>query len=134
GVAARSAAMSTGSLHRRVLLAQRVALACYAMLILLLSIEVFGIVRLEPASRAFWWVISIGPLIVFLPGLLRGAWKTYLWLCFVLLAYFMFTVDELFRTPADSREWLELLCNVILFNAAMFYARWRQREIAGRSS
>lgn len=126
--------MSSDSLHRRVVLAQRVALGCYAMLILLLSIEVFGIVRLEPASRAFWWVISIGPLIVFLPGLLRGAWKTYLWLCFVLLAYFMFTVEALFRTPADSREWLELLCNVILFNAAMFYARWRQREIADRSS
>ena len=73
-------------------------------------------------------------MIVFLPGLLRGAWKTYLWLCFVLLAYFMFTVDELFRAPADVREWLELVFNIVLFNAAMFYARWRQREIAGCSS
>ncbi len=126
--------MSTGSLHRRVVLAQRLALACYAVLILLLSIEVFGIVRLEPLTRAFWWVISVGPLIVFLPGLLRGAWKTYLWLCFVLLAYFMFTVDELFRAPTDVREWLELVFNMLLFNAAMFYARWRQREIAGCSS
>lgn len=79
--------MSTDSLQRRTALAKRLALTCYAVLILLLSVEVFGIVRLEPATRAFWWVISIGPLIVFLPGLLRGAWKTYLWLCFVLLAY-----------------------------------------------
>ncbi|MBP8925265.1 MAG: DUF2069 domain-containing protein [Pseudomonadales bacterium] len=126
--------MSTDSLQRRTALAKRLALTCYAVLILLLSVEVFGIVRLEPATRAFWWVISIGPLIVFLPGLLRGAWKTYLWLCFVLLAYFMFTVDELFRAPADVREWLELVFNIVLFNAAMFYARWRQREIAGCSS
>jgi uncharacterized membrane protein len=126
--------MKLWTLHERALLAQRVALACYAALVLVLSIEVFGIVRLEPASRSFLWVFWIGPLLVFLPGLLRGAWKTYLWLCFVLLVYFMVTVGELFDTrTADAGEWLELALNVILFNAAMFYARWRQREIAGRS-
>lgn len=115
-------------------LARRVSLGSYAVLLVVLSLQIFGIEGLEVRARAFFWVIATGPLIVFLPGLLRGTWKTYLWLCFVLLAYFMVAVDVLFRPGAGAVDWLQLVLICVLFTTAMFYARWRQRELAGQGA
>lgn len=110
--------------------ARKLALGSYALLVLVLSAEVFGILGLQPLTRAVVAVVWIGPLLVFLPGLLRGAWKSYLWLCFVTLIYFMMTVLELFDPQTDPGDWAELVLLVVLFNSAMLYARWRQRELA----
>jgi len=113
---------------------RRLALACYCVLLVVLSLQIFGIEGLQLRARGFFWVIAAGPLIVFLPGLLRGTWKTYLWLCFVLLAYFMVTVDVLFRPGAGATDWLQLALICVLFTSAMFFARWRQRELAGQGA
>jgi uncharacterized membrane protein len=115
-------------------LARRLSLGCYAALVLVLSLQIFGIGKLELAARAFLWVLWTGPLLVFLPGLLRGTWKTYLWLCFVLLVYFMVVVGNLFGPGAGPADWLQLALICVLFNTAMFYARWRQRELAGQGA
>ena len=111
--------------------ARSVALVSFAAVVLLLSLQTFGIARLQLLTRAVLWVVWVLPLLLFLPGLLRGAWKSYLWLCFMILVYFTITVSKLFdprRTPAD---WLELVAIVVLFVSAMMFARWRQREILG---
>lgn len=115
----------------RTRLAQRLALGCLVALLGLLSVEIFGIVRLAPETRAFLWVIWVVPLLVFLPGLVRGGWKSYLWLCFVVLVYFMVTVSELFGPKREIADVFELVLIVVLFVAAMMYARWRKRELAG---
>jgi uncharacterized membrane protein len=114
--------------------ARRMALASYALLVLLLSVEIFGIVRLQPQTRAFLWVIWIGPLLVFLPGLLRGTWKSYLWMCFVLMVYFMVVCSNLFDPRNGLIDWIILGLICVLFTTAMMYARWRQRELAGTGS
>jgi uncharacterized membrane protein len=77
------------------------------------------------------WTVWVLPLLLFLPGLLRGAWKSHLWLCFVLMVYFTVTVSELFDPRREAADWLELAAIVVLFVAAMMYARWRQRELGG---
>ena len=114
----------------RARLARQLSLACYGLLLLAISIEACGIVTLQPGARAVLWLMVVGPLMVFLPGLLRATWKTYLWLCFVLLIYFMLTVNRLFEAPLDAMAWCQLVLICVLFVAAMFYARWRQRELA----
>lgn len=115
-------------------LARRISVAALVTLMAVLSIELFGIARLALQTRAFLWVIWIGPLLVFLPGLLRGSWKTHLWLCFVVMVYFTVTVSELFDPQPSLADWLELLLIVVIFVASMLFARWKQRELAGRGA
>ena len=115
-------------------LARRVTLGGYVLLLAVLSLQVFGIATVEPATRGFLWVIWVGPLVVFLPGLLRGTWKSYIWLCFVLLVYFMGTVSGLAAPPNAAGEWLQLVLVCLVFTSAMFYARWRHRELAGHGA
>ena len=111
----------------------RVARACvfvsFAALLVLLSAGIFGIDSLRERTRAVLWVIWVAPLLLFLPGLLRGAWKSHLWLCFVVLVYFTLTVSRLFGPRRDLADWLELVSIVVLFVSAMLFARWRQREL-----
>ena len=104
--------------------------ASFALLVVLLSAGIFGIERLQERTRAVLWVIWVAPLLLFLPGLLRGAWKSYLWLCFVVCVYFTLTVSRLFGPRRDIADWVELGAIVVLFVSAMLFARWRQRELA----
>jgi len=115
-------------------LMRRVSLACYVLLVIALSQQVLGVEQLKHTTRGFLWVVWIGPLLVFLPGLVRGTWKTYLWLCFILLIYFMVVVGNLFGPRAAVADWLQLALICVLFTTAMFYSRWRQRELAGQGA
>jgi uncharacterized membrane protein len=113
------------------LLARRVALWSLAAMILLLSANIFGITRLELQSRAVLWAISTLPLLLFLPGLLRGAWKSYAWMCFALMIYFQAFVTEAFRKPRDPLTLGQIACLLIAFVGAMIYVRLRRKELAG---
>lgn len=78
------------------------------------------------------WIIWLGkllPLVLFLPGMLKDNLRSFIWLCFVCLLYFIALVERLFAQP-DS--WLAItgtVAVVVLFTAAMFYVRWRAREL-----
>lgn len=118
----------------RVATARRLTLWGLAFFALLLSIELFSISRLQVQTRAFLWVIWVGPLLVFLPGLARGGWKTYMWLCFALMVYFCMTVTELFGPNKELTDALELVAISVVFVAAMFYGRWRRQELANEEN
>ena len=122
-----AAAVDWGSRAR---LARAVTLACYGLLIVMLSAELFSIASLLPRTRMFLWCICVVPLLLFLPGMLRGAWKTFLWLCFMLPFYFALSVARLADAQPDLAARVELLMVCLLFVASMLYARWRQRELA----
>ncbi|MEQ9464434.1 MAG: DUF2069 domain-containing protein [Haliea sp.] len=86
--------------------------------------DVFG---LQPP-----WVIWVGkllPLVLFLPGMLRDRLRSFIWLCFVSLLYFIALVERLFATPQAVLPWLGMVAVVTLFCSAMFYVRWRAREL-----
>ena len=110
--------------------ARQLALLSFWALVLLLTAEVAGIGRLQPLTRAVLWAVWVLPLLLFLPGLARGAWKSHLWLCFVVMVYFTVSVSELFDPRRNLADWAELAAIVVLFTASMLYARWRQRELA----
>ena len=118
-------------MNPKALSARRVALFSLAALVLLLTVNVFGITRLEVQSRAVLWAISILPLLLLLPGILRGAWKSYAWMCFALLVYFQVFVTEVFRKPRDPVTLGLLVAVVLLFAAAMVFVRLRRKELAG---
>ncbi len=80
------------------------------------------------------YLFCFGPLAIFLPGLIRDRVRTYIWLCFVILLYFITVVLWLFNEPADPvLAWAAMLGIVVFFNAAMLYARWRSQELRAQA-
>jgi uncharacterized membrane protein len=107
-------------------IARRAALASLTMLVLTQLLDSW--VRQPPLVI---WALRVLPLLIFVPGLIRDNLRTYIWLCFVILMYFLTLVLRLFNDPADPVAWVGMSSVVIFFTAAMMYARWRARELRG---
>lgn len=75
------------------------------------------------------YAVKLVPLVLFLPGMLRDNLKSFVWLCFVSLLYFIVLVERVFADPAGIAGWIGLTGVVLLFCAAMLYVRARGREI-----
>lgn len=74
------------------------------------------------AGLAVQWV----PLLLPLLGMLKDTYKSYNWLCFVVLAYFLFIVPNVMSDQASWSDWLQLLLTCTLFVSAMLVSRWLQ--------
>ena len=77
------------------------------------------------------WLVKLLPLLLFLPGMLRDRLRSYVWLCFVSLLYFISLVERVFAQPGELPGIAGLVFVVMLFTAAMLYVRWRGRELRG---
>lgn len=80
------------------------------------------------------WLAKALPLLIFLPGMLKDNLRSYIWLCFVSLLYFIALVERLFARPDSTLAALGMLAVVTLFIAAMFFVRWRARELKASSA
>ena len=103
---------------------RRIALLSFVMLVLTQLLDSW--VRQPPLII---WLMGIVPLLIFVPGLVRDAPRTYVWLCFVILMYFVILVLHLFADPHNPVAWTGMVSVVSLFIAAMMYARWRSQEL-----
>ncbi len=77
------------------------------------------------------WIIYLGrviPLLIFLPGMRKDNLRSYIWLCFVSLLYFIALVERLFAEPGNVLSLLGMVAVVTLFIASMMFVRWRARE------
>lgn len=75
----------------------------------------------------FRMMVSMVPLAIFLPGILKRKYRSASLLCFVLLLYFMVGVQSLF-TPGDTlAESIAMTIICTLFCLSMLYSRWQQR-------
>ena len=88
------------------------------------------------AQGAPWivWLVKLLPLLIFLPGMLNDNLRSFIWLCFVCLLYFIVLVQRLFVVPGDSLAVVGTMAVVSLFIAAMLYVRWRARELRSAQS
>lgn len=82
----------------------------------------------------FIWLLKLMPLLIFLPGMLKDKLRSYIWLCFVCLGYFMVLVQRIFAQPDSLLVVSGLASVVLLFTAAMMYVRWRARELRSLSA
>jgi len=76
------------------------------------------------------WIIFAAqtlPLLLLLPGLWQRYYRSYSWLCFLILVYFIKAVDGAFMSNASWIDYLFLLLTVNTFISAMMAARWLQR-------
>lgn len=91
--------------------------------LLLVSFCIWQWVRPGGVSPLFWAVQCV-PLLILLPGLKRDNSRSYIWLCFLMLAYFVKGVDGVVFPSRAWIDYLMLVVSVVLFISAMLAARW----------
>ena len=95
--------------------------ASYSMLLLVLA----GNLWLQNQPVVIYCIV-LTPLLIFVPGLLMDSVRTLIWIGFVLLLYFVSAVYGVTKPELGFLDIAELILTVILFCAAMWYARIRQ--------
>lgn len=108
-------------LEKKLRLGRRLTLGCYAGLLVLFTL--LNLVR-ESGSFKFWLMQCI-PLLVFIPALRNETHRSYSWLCFVALMYFVAIIPLLMGRWWWS-DWLITLLVTVLFIASMMTSRWLQ--------
>ncbi|UTA46699.1 DUF2069 domain-containing protein [Simiduia sp. 21SJ11W-1] len=109
------------NVNQKALWGQRLSAGAMALLVLNALAQQFA-----PEARLSTLIIQLVPLLIFVPGMLAKHYRTYSWLCFVVLFYFIVGVTNVMSPLADVYGWVTLLASVVLFNAAMMTSRWLQ--------
>lgn len=73
------------------------------------------------------WLVKIIPLLIFIPGFIQKKYRTYSWLCFALLPYFIW-ITPLVMGRGNWSDWAMVSLIVIMFVAAMMTSRWMQQQ------
>lgn len=108
-------------LEKKLRLGQRICNLCYGALLVMLALNTL----LGGDINLLHLLVVVLPLAIFIPGLRNPHHRTYSWLCFVLLMYFLFLVP-LLMSYWSLIYWLLTLLVSILFVAAMMTSRWLQ--------
>jgi uncharacterized membrane protein len=99
----------------------------WASLMALLLLQMLDSALQQPPPLI--WVMRVLPLVIFVPGMRRDNLRSYIWVCFVCLLYFITLVERLFADPADLVSIMAMVSVATLFVASMLYVRWRAREL-----
>ncbi|MGS2724614.1 DUF2069 domain-containing protein [Porticoccus sp. GXU_MW_L64] len=73
-------------------------------------------------------LVTLLPLLIFLPGMIKQKHKTLSMLCFVCLIYFTAITLNLFKADRSLLDILEMVWVVTLFISAMLYSRSIQKH------
>jgi uncharacterized membrane protein len=109
------------TLRKKLRIGQLLALGSYIGLIIFFSAQnAFG------AGGSFkTWLVEMIPLVIFIPGLIKQSHRTYSWICFVSLMYFV-AIIPLLMGHWRWTDWLVTLLVCTLFTSAMMTSRWLQ--------
>lgn len=108
-------------LNKKLRIGRALTLGCYAGLLLLFT----ALNLLRETGNIKLWMVQIIPLLIFIPALRNETHRSYSWLCFVALMYFLVIVPLLMTRWLWS-DWLITLLVTVLFIASMMTSRWLQ--------
>ncbi len=108
-------------LNKKLQLGQKITLISYCGLLFLFTLLNFT----SDNSNVVLWLFQMFPLLIFAPLLRKPTHRTYSWLCFVSLMYFVGIIPLLMGSWAFS-YWLITLLTCSLFIGAMMSSRWLQ--------
>lgn len=80
----------------------------------------------HPGGGIKLWLVQCIPLLIFIPGLLQQRFRTYSWLCFVILPYFTWSVVNVMSPLVRWHDLVVVIFSVVLFITAMMASRWLQ--------
>lgn len=109
------------ALEKKLLVGRRLTLGCYFGLLALFTL--LNLIR--ETGNIKLWLMQVIPLLVFIPALRYETHRSYSWLCFVALMYFVAIIPMLMGRWWWS-DWLITLLVSVLFIASMMTSRWLQ--------
>lgn len=108
-------------LKNKLRIGQIIAIGSYAALLL-----VFTLTNLLQENGSWrTWIVSVVPLLIFIPGLIKQTHRTYSWICFMTLMYFVIIIPLLMSRWLWS-DWIITILVCSLFISAMMTSRWLQ--------
>lgn len=109
--------------EKKIFVSQLITRISFALLLITLPLNLW----LQSAPIVIYF-LALGPLGVFIPGVIRGDIRTLIWICFVLLMYFAIATYKLSGPQPGSLDILESILVFILFIAASVNSRLRQKN------
>ncbi|MFE8073114.1 DUF2069 domain-containing protein [Marinobacteraceae bacterium S3BR75-40.1] len=104
-------------------IAHIVSLILYFGLLGLVTLTTFWPDPVEGASKALMLTIKLVPLLIVLPGLLKGGNKAYIWLCFILMIYFTDASVRAYLTQWEVIPVILMSLTVLLFLTSLIKIR-----------
>lgn len=115
---------------RKLRIARHLNWVCYLGLLLLFLIWNLFL----PGGSVKWWILQTLPLLLVLPGLLKRRYRSYLWLCFILLLYITASIVDVMMPGRGWQHGVLLLLSFTLFISAMMTSRWQQVQSANQNA
>lgn len=99
-------------------------LLAYGLFVLLLVIDSYS------AEDYFWTalLLQLTPLLLLLPGMLQQYYRSYSWLCFLILLYFTSYVVQSYASSRSLIDIIGLILSAVIFISAMFNSRHLQLQ------
>lgn len=120
--------LKTPGCRSRSRIAQQIALCCLLTLLALFAVQTLWLAPPTALPAAVALAIQTLPLLAFVPGAIKGLPRHMVWLCFVLLLYFIVAVPHLFVPATLLFGIAEVTLISLLFVAAMLFVRWSRQE------
>jgi uncharacterized membrane protein len=121
--------------QRRARIARWVVAGNYGLLLLLIAAATLVWPGQGRAPNPTIWILQSLPLLVVLPGILRGGVVAHAWLSFIAMLYFAMAAANLPMSaqaglpPLRIVDVLQLIFSIEIFIGAMLYVRWRSRAV-----
>lgn len=112
-------------------IAYRAVLAGYFFQFLLIMVSTLWMVPKHKEPNIVVCILSMLPLLILLPWIARRNIRAHIWLCFLMLGYFLPAVQHAFMS--EQYGWLplvEIANAVYLYITAMLFSRWEQRQFS----
>lgn len=121
--------MSVIDYEKKSNLAYKASLLGYGLQYLLIIISTLWLVPTHKEPNLVICILSMLPLLVIFPWIIKRSIRAHIWLCFLMLGYFLPAVLHAFMY--QQYGWLpfvEITNTAYLFIAAMMFARWEQKR------
>ena len=121
------------NLWRKVKLARLATLAGLAGLVVVIVLSTLWFVPSNKSPNLVICVLSLIPLALITPWIILKNVRAHIWLCFILLGYFLGSVENAFLVEEYGRlPLVEIAILVFLFVAATLFARWQHQVLHTR--
>lgn len=114
-------------------ISQRTVLISYAALLFIFIYSTLLMPSCDRQPNLFLALLHLVPMLCFLPGMLRHNVRSYVWVCFLSLGYFIVAVGNAFGCTTFINV-LEPVLIVLMFSAGTLYVRWYSRHLAELSA
>lgn len=98
----------------------------YILLALIIGVISFWNLTRSSGVSPVIWLIQALPLLLLVPGMLKGWYRSYSWLCFTLLFYFIFATMRVFSSAVQPSDYIFVCLISALFVSSMMAGRWLQ--------